>query len=74
MAALKVVETLDVLEDRAPRGGAGRPTVPVEQVELSVEKKLSATALSNSCRAGLGWNEPRIHKVRDDRVAEHEHR
>ena len=46
MAALKVVETLDVLEDRAPRGGAGRPTVPVEQVELSVEKKLSATALS----------------------------
>ena len=34
MAALAVVERLDVFEDRAPRRGAGRPAVPIQQVEL----------------------------------------
>lgn len=39
MPTLTVVETLDVLEDRAPRGGVGGPAVPIQEVELQRREK-----------------------------------
>ena len=38
-AALAVVETLDVLEDRAHCSGSGWPAVPVQEVELELREE-----------------------------------
>jgi len=51
MAALAVVEGLDVLEDRAPRGGARRPAVPVQEVELEGREE----ALGDGVVPAIAW-------------------
>jgi hypothetical protein len=46
VAAAAVEEHFDVLEDLASQFGLGRPWAAVDELVLSVARKLSATALS----------------------------